>query len=305
MKLRLIILYMIGFTIFSVFCGVNETVVENRTNSLIVDGEKPSGYFESKFGKVAYWIQGKGKTVFLLHSAGHDHRDFEAILPTLTSKFRVIRLDWPGHGESENPSPPSSASAVSIAEVLQEIAPKLAPEGAVFLGNSVGGFASLKMALEKPELVKGLVLVDTGGMNAPDFTTRTFSSLKGSVWFTKLSWTAFPKYYLKIRNEYTNLILEQIRKKGEQEGAKEVNAAIWKSFLDPKHDLREKVKDVRQPTLIVWGMQDPVLEPSLGKTLHREIKNSQIVFLKTGHVPFAEDPEAFLKALVPFLDSVR
>ncbi|EQA44411.1 Ndr family protein [Leptospira broomii serovar Hurstbridge str. 5399] len=305
MKQRLMIIFMTGFTLFSVFCGVNETVMNANSNAQDSKEDKPSGFFESKYGKVAYWIKGKGRTVFLLHSAGHDHRDFDAIVPALTSKYRVICLDWPGHGISSNPTPPSSASALSIAEVLQEVAVQLAPDGAVFLGNSVGGFASLKMALEKPKLVKGLILVDTGGMNAPDFKTRTFTNLKGTLWFTGLSWTAFPKYYLKIRNEYTNQIVERIREKGTQEGAKEVNAAIWRSFLAPGHDLREKVREIKQPTLIVWGAEDPVLEPSLGKTLHGEIKNSQAVFLKTGHVPFAEDPDAFLRAAIPFLDSIK
>ncbi|TGK04956.1 alpha/beta hydrolase [Leptospira semungkisensis] len=277
-----------------------ETTVENQSTT----EKKPTGFFSSKLGKIAYWVEGKGKPIILLHSAGHDHQDFESILPGLSAKYKVISIDWPGHGMSPNPEPASSASAVEYAKIIPDLVNELAPEGAILIGNSIGGFASLQLALRKPELVKGLILVDSGGMNEPTWVTRNFSALKGKVWFTSLVWNFFPNQYLKVKNRYTQSILSRIKERENIEGAKEVNAAIWKSFLDERHDLREKVTQIKAPTLIVWGEFDPVIESKIATELHEKIKGSQIALLKTGHVPFAEDPNAFLKVALPFLQTV-
>ncbi|TGL64719.1 alpha/beta fold hydrolase [Leptospira sarikeiensis] len=277
-----------------------ETVLETPTPAL----KKPTGFFPSKIGKIAYWVEGKGKPIFLLHSAGHDHYDYESIIPTLSEKYKVISIDWPGHGLSDNPQPTSSASAVEYAEILPDLVQSLSPEGAVFIGNSLGGFASLNLALKKPELVKGLVIVDSGGLNDPDWLTKSFSSLKGKVWFTSLVWNFFPNQYIKIRNKYTESILSRIRERENIEEAKEVNAAIWRSFLDERHDLREQVSKIKSPTLIIWGEYDPVIDPKLATRLHEKIQGSRLSLLKTGHVPFAENPKEFLKVTLPFLDSL-
>nr|WP_207765527.1 alpha/beta hydrolase [Leptospira kmetyi] len=282
-----------------------QTVIEEpKTQS----EEKPTGFIPTRMGRIAYWIQGKGdNTLMLLHSAGpgHEHRDFEAIVPTLAESNRVISIDWPGHGKSESPTPFESASAVEFAHVLPEVMEKLAPQGAVLVGNSLGGFASMNLALEKPNLVKGLILVDTGGLNDPDFKSRIFVKLMSTLWFTGATWNSFPNYYIKVENDYTKSIFHRIEEKKSVEGSKNIRAAIWKSFGDERHDLREKVSKISAPTLIVWGENDPVIVPELGTRLHEKIKGSKLVFLKTGHVPFAEDPKGFLAATIPFLKSIR
>lgn len=277
-----------------------ETLLEPSS----METDQPKGYFESKIGRIAYWIEGKGNTILLLHSAGHDHKDFDSIREELSKNYRVVSIDWPGHGHSPNPNIMENASAVKYAEVLPDFVKQLAPEGVVVIGNSIGGFAGMKLALEKPSLVKGLILVDTGGMNEPDWKTRLFVGLKGKPWFTGLVWNLFPNHYIKIENKYTRAILERIRSRKVIEGSVEVNASIWRSFLEEGHDLRESAKNIKVPTLIVWGEFDPVILPEIGKDLREKIQGSNLVLLKTGHVPFAEDPKSFLKFALPFIRSV-
>ncbi|PJZ51805.1 alpha/beta hydrolase [Leptospira adleri] len=308
MKLRTQIFTIFWIGLAMIVCsGGQEMQTAATEKSTIQSEEKPSGIFQSRQGSIAYWIRGKGETLILLHSAGpgHDHRDFDAVVPKLSESFRVISVDWPGHGSSGFPNPVDSASAVSYADILPELVELLAPKGAVLIGNSLGGYASMRIALDKPNLVKGLILVDTGGMNDPDFKTRMFVKLMSSLWFTGATWNAFPNYYIKVENPYTKSILTRIEERKRVEGSKNVRAAIWKSFSDERHDLREKVAKITAPTLIVWGEMDPVIVPELGERLHDKIKGSRLVFLKTGHVPFAEDPEGFLEAAIPFLKSIR
>lgn len=120
-------------------------------------------------GVVAVHEEGVGPTVVLLHANPGDAKDWAAVAPTLVaSGRRVLRLDWPGFGASPVPDMPGAASATMFATVLSEALPYLVPEGerATLVGNSVGGFAALTHALDKPDSVAGLVLVAPGGFTS-------------------------------------------------------------------------------------------------------------------------------------------
>ncbi len=260
----------------------------------------PTGYFESSFGRIAFYIEGKGPKLILLHAAGHDHHDFDSIMPTLTNKYEVIRIDWPGHGKSIWTSE-KEISAIYFPILLKEFLDKKAPEGSTLMGNSIGGFAALKLSLDHPHLVKGLILIDTGGMNELDFFSKSFIKLKSSPWFTSLVWNLFPRFYIKIENTHTIQILNRVKKSKFAPQAIETNALLWKSFLDEKYNLRDSVSHIQKPTLILWGKDDPVIYPKFGKDLNERISNSELVLLETGHIPFAEDPERFLQFTFGFL----
>ncbi|WP_246046992.1 alpha/beta fold hydrolase [Leptospira ognonensis] len=281
-------------------CTVTVSCSSTSPKNPLETEEEPSDYFESSFGKIAYYTKGKGPKLILLHAAGHDHRDFDAILPALISKYQVISLDWPGHGKSEWSSS-EEISAVFFPTLLREFLEKKAPEGSILMGNSIGGYASLKLALEQPNLVKGLILVDTGGMNELDISSKAFIKLKSNIWFTSMIWNFFPKFYTKIENVHTNQMLDRIKKAKLEPKAVETNASLWKSFLDENYNLRNFVSQISQPTLIVWGKNDPVIYPKFGRDLHDKISDSEFELLDTGHIPFAEDPERFLQILFGFL----
>ena len=71
-------------------------------------------------GTVFYDEQGSGEPLLLLHANPGDPRDFDAVLPALATKYRVIRLTWPGYGDAPPPLPPSAASAMMFAELLEQ-----------------------------------------------------------------------------------------------------------------------------------------------------------------------------------------
>jgi pimeloyl-ACP methyl ester carboxylesterase len=68
-------------------------------------------------------------------------------------------------------------------------------------------------------------------------------------------------------------------------------------------DVRERARDVRVPTLLVWGERDPLVPPELAGEWQRAIPHARLVLLPhTGHVPMVEQPRAFAAALEEFLD---
>lgn len=258
-----------------------------------------TGTIKTKYGNIAFTKLGEGKRIFLLHAAGHTRKDFLSIQESFARYGEVWTIDWPGHGEStwDDPRPISS---VFFPSILSEVLEMTQTEEVLLLGNSVGGYAALQLAIDQPGKVTGLILVDSAGISQLDPFSKLFIGLKSKSWFTHLVWNLFPRFYTKIRNEDTKRILDDITKQRSNPQAIQTNAMIWKSFLDSKVNLSEKLSSLKIPVQLVWGKYDPVIPVSIGKKFRKSIQDSDLQILPTGHLPFAEDPRSFWKSIEPF-----
>jgi pimeloyl-ACP methyl ester carboxylesterase len=260
----------------------------------------------TRTGAIAYEEQGRGTPLVLLHANPGDLHHFDGIVATLARSYRTIALDWPGYGQSTAPEPPESASAMLLADVLEDLVKALDLEPAIFLGNSVGGFAAARLAIRHPEQVHALLLVDTGGFTTPTWFTRLFCTIKGSVIITRVFATLWARWYLKRRTPLVQHIIERIDQGRALPARVAVDAAIWRSFLHPDHDLRSSAKHIVAPTLLLYGRYGPVVRFTHDeRNAQAAIPHAQCAVLPTGHEPFAEDPEAFLQVIEPFLRSVE
>ncbi len=260
---------------------------------------------ETRTGLVAYEEQGTGIPLVLLHANPGDLHHFDDIVPILARSYRTIAFDWPGYGESASPHPPQSASAMLFADVLEDVVAGLNLEPAIFLGNSVGGYAAARLAIRHPECVRALLLVDSGGFTTPTLYSQLFCRFKGNEFITRQIATRFAQFYLKRRPPLVKQLLARIDEGRAIPSRVAVDAAVWRSFLHPEHDLRPFASQIDVPTLLIYGRYDPVIRFNHdGHNAQAGIPNAQFVVLETGHEPFAEDPEAFLQAIKPFLQSI-
>src|SRR5262245_8400190 len=130
----------------------------------------PMPTLQTSLGTISYTDEGSGPPLLLLHAALHDHTDFDTVHADLAQGRRVLTLDWPGHGASPLPSTP--LRAVQFGDLLVEFADRLDLRNLVVIGNSVGGYAACRLALERAERVSGVVLVNTGGFTPHSTATR-------------------------------------------------------------------------------------------------------------------------------------
>lgn len=259
---------------------------------------------QSRAGRVAYHESGSGPTVLLLHAALHDRHDFDPVVETLARNYRTIAVDWPGHGESDPVDSPLEASAPLLADVLEDVVEGLGLSGAVLIGNSVGGFAAARLAVNRPERVAGLVLVNTGGFVPLTPSVRSFCRVLGTPAVFRRAAPLFVRGYMKARTDHDRRIVERATAVAKTPEGIRTGAALWRSFATPEHDLRDRAGELSVPTLVVWGKKDIAIPLRAGRATRDAIAGSRLEILDTGHVVFSSDPDGFLAVTEPFLESV-
>lgn len=261
----------------------------------------------TRWGDLDYDDLGAGTPLVLLHSGGHDRRDFDAVRGALARDFRLIVPDLPGHGRSTWRAAPAVLRASDLCAAALALADHLALPPAIWLGNSVGGMACLHAAAHRPERVRALVLVSPSGLVEQSATTRAFCWLQGRRWIRRRLGVPFAKHYLAGRGAETLALLARIAASRRDAAHVAREAALWRSFGQPDSDLAALAPSIRRPTALVWGLRDPVLRAAVeGARARRLLPHATWHPLADrGHVPFVEDPEGFLRVLAPLIAPLR
>ncbi|HTN38233.1 MAG TPA: alpha/beta hydrolase, partial [Arachidicoccus sp.] len=109
--------------------------------------------------KLAYYEQGKGETIFLLHGWPQTSHIWRKVLPHLAKKFRVIAVDLPGLGKSANPS---SYDTKNIATIINQLAGALRIDQLHLVGHDIGAWVAVAFALNFESKLKTLTVIDAG-----------------------------------------------------------------------------------------------------------------------------------------------
>ncbi|MGD1057781.1 MAG: alpha/beta hydrolase [Solirubrobacteraceae bacterium] len=261
-----------------------------------------SPLIDTSTGPISYDELGDPQAIpaFLLPSGAHDHHDYDELRALLPERFRTIALDWPSHGDS--PPGEGPLSAMRIADVTEQAIAQLAPEGALVIGNSVGGFAAARLAIRRPELVKGLVIVDGGGFAGRSPFVRTFCALMGRPRFLRAVYPAFSALYMRARTEADRRARDVGVATTRKDPGLGAVCELWRSFASPEHDLRRQASSIRAPTLVVWGKRDPVIPLRIGRRIVSLIPGAELSVFDSGHVPHTTDPQRFAAELSSFTD---
>jgi pimeloyl-ACP methyl ester carboxylesterase len=240
----------------------------------------------------------------MLHATLHDHHDFDKIAGLLAPDFQTVAIDWPWHGESTGLRTTERLSAMSLADVLEDVVAALELPPAFFIGNSVGGFAAARFAITNPGHVRGLVLVNSGGFQKWSLTRRLFCRILGMTLVARIAFPLLVPAYMAAQTPEDTAIAIRSQEKARTMAGARVAAALWRSFPDPGHDLCTRAAQIKAPTLIVWGSKDVVFQASGAEDVRSCIPGSRIEMFDAGHVVFSSKPVEFIKVVQPFLQSV-
>ena len=257
----------------------------------------------TSLGTVSYTDAGEGPPVLLLHANLHDGTDYAPVLDALTRGRRVIAVDWPGHGSS--PAPDAMLGAPEFGDLASEFVDMLELSNLVIIGNSVGGYAACRVALERPDRVAGVVLVNTGGFTPPTPLIRAFCAVMGKPAVIRSIAPAFAWAYMRPKTAGDRSIVARVAARCRTAEGARAGAALWRSFALPAHDLRSIAHGIKCPVLITWGTRDLTAPTRWGRAVADAIPGAAFTTFPTGHVVFSSEPEAWLGEVVPFVESAQ
>jgi pimeloyl-ACP methyl ester carboxylesterase len=110
-------------------------------------------------------------TLVLLHGLGASGASFFPVIARLREAYRVVVPDLPGYGASRPPDGREFLSFAELLDVAEAFLARIAPAGAYLAGNSMGGWIAAKLAVRRPDLARGIALLNPGGpaLNAEDW----------------------------------------------------------------------------------------------------------------------------------------
>ena len=245
-----------------------------------------------------------GELVVMVHGFGADKDHWTLSSSFLTDDYHVIAPDLPGFGENDLSSNRDYAIKAQ-ADRLVRFLDALGISSCHLGGNSMGGFIALQVALDHPERVKSLTLVNNAGVvGANDselqkavaeghnpLVMREFADVDKLMAFVMEQRRPIPRQFKKV------LFAEAKRREALLDVVFE---HIARDALDAP--VTDRLPEVKQPTLIVWGRHDRVIDVSCVDMLAKGIKGAEaIIFEHLGHLPMMEDPAAFAGAHRSFL----
>jgi len=251
-----------------------------------------------------YVHQGSGNTpILLIHGFDSSVFEFRRLLPLLAEKNETWAVDLLGFGFTERAAGfPFSATA--IGSHLYYFWKTLISQPVILIGASMGGAAAIDFTLNHPESVKKLVLIDSAGF--------AITSNKGKFLIPPLgalatSFLRNPKIRQKISvNAYFDETLASVD--AQTCAALHLEMPNWNQALiaftksGGYRGFGEKLSQIQQQTLILWGKQDRILGIADAAKFESAIANSQLIWIPDcGHVPHLEKPQITAQHILDFI----
>ncbi len=246
-----------------------------------------------------------GDPVVCLHDLGGDLDDFGPVYEAISSQRRVLGMDLVGFGKSDKP--PLDEPVWLYGRLLAGFVDALDLERVSIVGHGLGALVAALLAIEHPDRVGRLVL-----SAPPGFPTLDEESLATAVnryafdyvtalddegrrsWFEAATagWNDRLEALLGVRNALAVSL-------GFRPWARALEAVAGGAF---SHGLADRVGEIAAPTLVVWGVDDPITPFAGAASLHDAIPGARLVAVEEcGHMPMHEQPEVFGGAVATFL----
>ncbi len=273
-------------------------------------------FIELRGIQVHYKASGSGEpSMILMHGFLSSAFSWREVIGPLSETGRVVAFDRPAFGLTERPdawggeNPYTADFAMALTLDLMDA---LSVERAVLIGNSAGGALAARLALEHPERVQALILVDAA----------IYSEGGSRAWLRPL--LATPQM-----RRIGPVLLRNVRTWGAEFGRSawhdpaRITPEIWAGYTLPLRadnwdralyeytlasqpgDLASRVSEIDMPVLVITGDDDRIVPMADSVRLASEIPNARLAILPAcGHVPQEECPQALLEVVQEFLTAL-
>jgi pimeloyl-ACP methyl ester carboxylesterase len=267
---------------------------------------------------------GLGRPIVFIHGLGSSgYIEWRFNLERFARTNRVFAPDLPGYGRSDKPA----AARYGIPYFARTIDRYLASrriQDATIVGTSMGGRIALEVALEYPDRVGRLVIVNSLGLGRPKIQPYYPMMLVPRVGETLLRgmkhglrWAPSPvirRFAARFIGARGNLektmsdaYLDDLREMYAADGYQDAYLATVRSIASPRSylgdlDVTRRLDRIKAPVLIIWGADDPLFPVAQARRAHSLLPGSKLAVIEgAGHTPQAEKPEEFNRHLAAFL----
>lgn len=239
---------------------------------------------------------GKGDAVLLLHGWGTSLAVYKNIISWLTPYKRVISYDLPGFGES--PVPSFAFSTDDYANIAIAVLKEAGIKKATVIGHSHGGRTALNLASRQNaeiELEK-IILIDSAGIVPKKIFIQKLQIMQYKLVKKIL-------LFSPIHNAFPNAIETYKSKHGSQD-YKSVSGVVRESLVKVVNDdYKDRMKNIKIPTLLIWGTNDSATPLSDGEFMEKNIPDSGLIKIQGGsHFSFLDNPHLVKKVIFSFLN---
>ena len=238
-----------------------------------------------------------GFAVVFANSLGTDFRVWDAVLPHLPEGLRLIRYDKRGHGLSDCPAAPYHMG--DLVKDAAGVMDTLKVRSALFVGLSIGGIIAQGLAAERPDLVRAMVLADTGAkIGTPQMWEDRVAAVRAGG-IEALEGPILERWFSKDFRENRQGELAAWRHmlcRTPVEGYAGCSLAIAET------DLVESTSRLSLPTLAIVGSEDGSTPPDLVRETADLISGSRFEVIRgAGHLPCVEQPQEMARLITEFM----
>jgi pimeloyl-ACP methyl ester carboxylesterase len=260
-------------------------------------------FFQHESGTIAYDDAGTGPLVVCVPSLGDVRSEYRFLIPQLVSAgFRAVSMDVRGHGETSQEW--NDFSVVGVGKDILALIRELKAGPAVIVGDSMGGGAAIWAAVEAPELVRGLILVDPFVDGDGDrFLQLLFSALFARPWgpsmWLKYYASLYPTHKPADFAEYSAALYTNLKEHGRLEATRQM-------LFASKEASGERISKVNQPALVLMGSKDPDFKnpESEARRVAGALRGKYALIENAGHYPHAEMPEVTGPLVIDFIQAL-
>jgi pimeloyl-ACP methyl ester carboxylesterase len=272
-------------------------------------------YLELHGDRIAYRDTGQGAALLLIHGMAGSSATWDAVIPQLAKKYRVIAPDLLGHGESAKPRGDYSLGA--FAAWLRDLLNELGVERATVIGQSLGGGIAMQFAYQHRDYCERLVLIGSGGLG-PDLSPMLrFLSAPGAEFVLPV---VTPQPVLNLGNKLGSWLTSagiQSPRAGQMWQAycslsdaptRQAFLRTLRSVVDHRGQAVSALNKLHLtadlPTLLIWGDHDRIIPVAHAYAAHDALAGSRLEVLEgVGHFPHVEVPTVVTDILEDFIAS--
>jgi pimeloyl-ACP methyl ester carboxylesterase len=245
--------------------------------------------------------------IILLHGTSASLHTWDGWVRELQQDRRVIRVDMPGFGLT-GPTPDGDYTIAAYVRFASAVLDHFGIEHCVLAGNSFGGWVAWETALAEPGRVDALILVDSAGYTIRSQSVPIAFRIAQIPVLNRLMEVTLPRSMIEssVRNVYghpdkvTPELVDRYYEITLRQGNRK--SLVQRFVQAPLGIDEERIKELKVPTLILWGGRDRLIPLEYAGLFNRDIAGSElVVFDDLGHVPQEEDAVRTVSAAKAFL----